>query len=252
MDKSYFKEYYHLERKNWWFTVRRKILSDRIKHLLQTPQNIYSLNVGAATGTTSDMLTGFGRVMSVEYDEDCCQFTQTFLTSPIIQGTITDLPFEEGSFDLVCAFDVIEHVADDTKAIAEIYRVCKSGGYMAITVPAYAFLWGPHDVINRHFRRYTMRPLLGLLAQHKGTVVYKTYYNTILFLPITAFRLVAALISSFKRKKVPSAVSDHEVFGTEGVLNSLLAGLFTIDYYLLKWGIRFPAGVSIMVFFKKQ
>lgn len=252
MDKLYFKEYYHLERKNWWFTVRRKILSERINHLLQGPKNIYSLNVGAATGTTSDMLTGFGRVMSVEYDEDCCRFTQTFLTTPVIQGTITDLPFEEGSFDLVCAFDVIEHVADDTKAVDELYRVCKPGGYIALTVPAYAFLWGPHDVINQHYRRYTMKPLLGLLAGYGGTVEYKTYYNTVLFLPIAAFRLIAALINSVKRKKEPGAVSDHEVFGTEGILNNLLAGLFTIDYYLLKWGIRFPAGVSIMVFFKKQ
>jgi SAM-dependent methyltransferase len=252
MDKSYFKEYYNLERKNWWFTVRRKILSERIGHVLQNPTNISSLNVGAATGTTSDMLTEFGKVMSVEYDEDCCKFTQSFLSTPIIQGSITELPFENESFDLVCAFDVIEHVADDAKAVDELYRVCKTGGHIAITVPAYMFLWGPHDVVNQHFRRYTMKGLLGLLSSHKGTVAYKTYYNSILFIPIAFFRLLTGLINLFRKKKEIPGSSDHEIFGTEGFFNNVLASLFTIDYYLLKMSIRFPAGVSIMLFFKKQ
>lgn len=252
MDKSYFKEYYQLERKNWWFTIRRKILSERIDHLLKHPTNLHSLNVGAATGTTSDMLSRFGEVMSIEYDADCCQFTQAFLTSPIIQGSITDLPFENDSYDLVCAFDVIEHVSDDQKAVDELFRVCKPGGHIAITVPAYAFLWGPHDVINQHYRRYTMKKIHTLLVNHQGSIVYKTYFNSILFIPIAIFRLLSAGLNVFKNKKEEKGVSDHEVFGTAGFFNKFLGGLFNIDYYLLKCGFRFMTGVSIMVFLKKQ
>lgn len=92
MDQQYFKEYYHLERVNWWFTVRRRILRDRIRHVLGNPQRIQSLNIGAATGTTSDMLAEFGEVMSVEYDQECCAYTQSFLSTPLIQGSITELP----------------------------------------------------------------------------------------------------------------------------------------------------------------
>lgn len=252
MEQSYFKEYYQLERKNWWFTVRRKILSERIGHILQQPQGISSLNVGAATGTTSDMLAKFGDVMSVEYDEACCSFTQSFLTTPLIQGSITELPFADNTYDLVCAFDVIEHVEDDTKAVDELYRVCKPGGHIAITVPAYQFLWGPHDVINQHFRRYTMKQLTALFTGRNGRLVYRTYYNSILFLPIAFFRVIASLFSSLKKDKKEAAGSDHEIFGTAGLFNNILGGLFNVDYYLLKWGFRFPAGVSIMVFFKKQ
>lgn len=252
MDQHYFKEYYHLERVNWWFTVRRRILRDRIHHLLQSPKDIQSLNIGAATGTTSDMLTAFGEVMSVEYDQTCCAFTQTFLSTPIIQGSITDLPFNNNQYDLVCAFDVIEHVDDDAKAIDEMMRVCKPGGYLAITVPAYAFLWGEHDVINQHHRRYTKASLLKLLKPHKGKLIYHTYFNSLLFLPIAAFRLMANLIQAIKGPKQAAPSSDHAIFGTAGFFNNLLAGIFSIDYYLLKWGVRFPAGVSIMVFFKKD
>ncbi|MBA4259730.1 MAG: hypothetical protein C0446_11250 [Chitinophaga sp.] len=251
MDQQYFKEYYHLERVNWWFTVRRRILRDRIHRQLQSPKGIQSLNIGAATGTTSDMLTEFGEVMSVEYDQECCDFTKTFLSTPLIQGSITELPFENNSYDLVCAFDVIEHVADDTKAVEEMMRVCKPGGHIAITVPAYAFLWGEHDEINQHFRRYTKTELLKLLKTHKGKIVYHTYFNSILFLPIAAFRLLATGLSKLRGAKKKTVESDHAIFGTEGFFNNLLAGIFSIDYYLLKWGFRFPAGVSIMVFFKK-
>jgi ubiquinone/menaquinone biosynthesis C-methylase UbiE len=252
MEQSYFKEYYHLERVNWWFTVRRKILTERITHLLDHPTHISSLNVGAATGTTSDMLAQFGEVMSVEYDEDCCRFAQTVLSTPIIQGSITELPFANNSYDLVCAFDVIEHVEDHQKAMDELYRVCKPGGHIAITVPAYAFLWGPHDVINQHYRRYTMRGLLDLFGGNKGSVIYKTYFNSILFIPIALFRLAARLISMSGIKPSGESNSDHEIFGTKGIFNSILAGFFNIDYYLLKNNFRFPAGVSIMVFFKKN
>lgn len=252
MDQQYFKEYYHLERVNWWFTVRRRILRDRILHLLKNPQHIQSLNIGAATGTTSDMLSEFGEVMSVEYDAECCNYTQTFLSTPIIQGSITELPFANNSYDLVCAFDVIEHVEDDTKAIEEMIRVCKPGGYIAITVPAYQFLWGEHDVINQHFRRYTKPQLLGLLNKQKGKVIYHTYFNSILFIPISIFRLGANLMEKVKSQQKESVQSDHAIFGTEGFFNNLLAGIFSIDYYLLKWGFRFWAGVSIMVFFKKE
>lgn len=252
MEQSYFKEYYQLERENWWFTVRRKILDERINHLLNKPTRISSLNIGVATGTTSDMLAHFGEVMSVEYDENCYQFTQSFLSTPIIQGSITELPFENNQYDLVCAFDVIEHVADDAKAIDEMIRVCKPGGHIAITVPAYMFLWGPHDVVNHHFRRYTLKQLTTLINQHQGSIIYKTYFNSILLIPIAAFRIVTKLIEKIKGKKEPISRSDHDILGTNGFFNGLLAMIFKIDYYLLKWGIRFPSGVSIMVFFQKQ
>jgi len=252
MDQSYFKEYYQLERVNWWFTIRRKILAERIGSLLNHPAQLQSLNIGAATGTTSDMLTEFGSVMSVEFDEACCDFTKTFLSTPIIQGSILELPFKNESYDLVTAFDVIEHVEDDVSSINEMYRVCKPGGYIVITVPAYQFLWGQHDVINQHFRRYTLTQLLNLLDKKDGSIIYKTYFNSILFIPISIFRLAAKGWRKILGKKENGTNSDHDILGTDGFFNNILSGIFKIDYYLLKWGFRFPAGVSILVFFKKN
>lgn len=252
MERSYFKEYYHLERKNWWFIVRRKILRERISALLGNAGNLDILNAGAATGSTSEMLTDFGHVISLEYDEECCRFTKEMLATPLIQGSILELPFPDQHFDLVCAFDVIEHVEDDARAVSEMYRVCRPGGYLAITVPAYMFLWGRHDVINQHYRRYTLRQLKALTEAHKGKIIYATYFNSGLFIPIAGFRLLMRMVEKAGAKRKKEASSDHEVFGTDGFFNTLLSGIFSIDRYLLKWGIRFPVGVSIMLFFKKD
>jgi SAM-dependent methyltransferase len=252
MERTYYKEYYHLERKNWWFIVRRKILQERISRLLNNPKDLEILNAGAATGSTSEMLSVFGNVVSLEYDEECCRFTREILTTPLVQGSILEMPFAGEHFDLVCAFDVIEHVEDDAVAVAEMYRVCKPGGYVAITVPAYMFLWGQHDVINQHYRRYTIKQLKTLAGQHNGKIIYTTYFNSGLFIPIAAFRILMRMVEKINIRKKQDASSDHEVFGTEGFFNKLLSGIFSIDRILLKCGVRFPMGVSIMLFFKKD
>lgn len=253
MEQDYYKAYYHLERKHWWFLVRKKIIAERIRTLLRNPANLQSLNVGAATGATSDMLTEFGSVMSIEYDATCTEFAKTYMTTPIEQGSILGLPYEANQYDLVTALDVIEHVEDHQLAVQELWRVCKPGGHIVITVPAYSFLWSEHDVINHHFRRYTLNELIALFQHLPGKLIYKTYYNSFLFIPIAAYRLLLNGWKKWQGKAGKSTIKyDYEILGTEGWINKLLSGIFHIDYYLMKNGIRFPAGVSIMLFFQKE
>ncbi len=253
MDQSYYKAYYHLEREHWWFLVRKKIIAERIRTLLHRPTKIKSLNVGAATGATSDMLAEFGTVMSIEYDATCTEFAKTYLTTPIEQGSILELPFEANQYDLVAALDVIEHVEDHQLAVQELWRVCKPGGHIVITVPAYQFLWSRHDLINHHFRRYTLSQLIDLFRPLQGKFIYQTYYNSFLFLPIATYRwLMNGLQKLLGKKEKPVGKYDYEVLGTGGWINQILSGIFHLDYYCLKGGIRFPAGVSIMIFFQKD
>ena len=172
MDKNYYKEYYHLEREHWWFQARGKILLKHLKCVFQGQPNIRILNIGAATGRSSELLMQLGDVTSVEFDTDCYEFSRDFVKIPIVQGSILDLAFSDDTFDLVCAFDVIEHVEDDTLAVSEMRRVCKPGGVMCVTVPAFMFLWSEHDVVNHHFRRYTSPILRGLfLGKDRKSVV---------------------------------------------------------------------------------
>ena len=171
MDINYYKEYATLERQHWWFKVRGKIISRLISASIQNKENkpLTILNIGAATGKTSELLSKFGKVTSLEYDQDCCNYANEQFNLTIIHGSILDLPFKDEEFDLVCAFDVIEHVEDDLSGVHEMKRVCKRDGQIVLTVPAYLFLWSHHDIVNHHFRRYTLKSLKDLVIKNTNS-----------------------------------------------------------------------------------
>ena len=190
MQHDYYKEYYELERNHWWFVAREGILSNYIQQLIQQEKlpsaDLKILNVGCGPGRSSEYLSKFGKVTSIEYDKFCCEFASEKTGLEIINGSITELPFSDNSFDLVCAFDVIEHVEDDLLAVNEMKRVVKDEGIIFITVPAYMSLWSHHDEINQHFRRYKLHEVDRLFKFDKnGKTIFSSYFNFFLFLPIT-------------------------------------------------------------------
>lgn len=249
MDKRYYKEYYTLERAHWWFTVRAQILEDYVRRNVYKGKPLNILNVGVATGATSDMLAKFGKVTSLEYDVDCCRFLREELNMEVINGSVLELPFGDGQYDLVCAFDVIEHVEDDALAVKEMKRVCKTGGDLFVTVPALMSLWSQHDVVNHHFRRYKKAEVRALFTpENNGSERFSSYFNSILFPPIYLFRQLSRVLPKRKTKK--HSGSDFGVFNN-GITNKLLAALFKIELYWLRFA-KFPVGVSILYSWKKK
>jgi len=88
-------------------------------------------------------------------------------------GQITDLPFEDGLFDLVVACDVIEHVADDRRVFGELSRVLREGGKLVFSVPLYPARWTVFDDCVGHARRYGPDELAEIIAAH-GLVVERS------------------------------------------------------------------------------
>jgi SAM-dependent methyltransferase len=247
MDKEYFKEYFYNERNHWWFLVREKIIGYELTKLLKEKdfnRTIKILNVGCATGRTSEFLEKFGEVISLEYDEDCYNFVKEKLNINIVNGSVLDLPFENEIFDVVCAFDIIEHVHDDLKAAEEMNRVLKNNGNLILTVPAFNFLWSEHDEINFHFRRYTKKTLLNTLNVFKLNKTY--FFNSILFIPIAIVRL----LSRFKSKKLENK-SDFKRFNSS-LISKILYFIFHIDLFLIKKKIKPMFGTSIFLIASKK
>jgi 2-polyprenyl-3-methyl-5-hydroxy-6-metoxy-1,4-benzoquinol methylase len=251
MDKNYYKEYYVLEREHWWFRARAKIISNLISKRIKNQEinKLKILNIGAATGKTSEILSEFGTVTSLEYDKECCDFANDTLNLNIINGSILELPFADGEFDMVCALDVIEHVEDDFLAVSEMKRVCKSGGLVVVTVPAFMLLWSNHDEVNHHFRRYTMSNLKEIFSKLNLTTVKATYFNTLLFLPILAFRLISKLIPA-KFIRV-GAGSDATLHTSNSISSKVLYQIFKSELALLNL-FNLPFGVSIFIISSKK
>lgn len=257
MDKNYYQEYYYLERSHWWFRARLNILESLFRKNIANnfEENLSILNAGVATGATTIMLEKFGTVKSLEYNKDCCEFLERNTDIKPVNASLTALPFKDKSFDVVCAFDVIEHIEDDVLAIQEIRRVLKDNGKVFLTVPAFMFLWSKHDVINHHFRRYT-RKTLSTLVMSEYKIAFISYYNFFFFIPVAAIRFVLNMFrragSKQKKESNQSTGSDFELFKTEGFLNKTLTQIFKSEKFWLTNKRKFPFGISLVCIGEKD
>jgi SAM-dependent methyltransferase len=243
MDQKFYQEYYKLEREGWWFKARLSILENYCQAIITNP-NMKILNVGAATGATSEMLSKYGKVTSLEYDEFCCKFLKEKTGIEAINASLTELPFENNSYDMICAFDVIEHIENDNKAVEEIYRVLKPKGKYFITVPAFQSLWSNHDIVNHHFRRYKKKQLNKLIESRNLKIDHSTYFNFWLFIPISMTRFI---LNNIPRKKDSnSSGSDNEILQSSNIINRILYRIFHSEKFLLRINIKFPFGISIL------
>jgi 2-polyprenyl-3-methyl-5-hydroxy-6-metoxy-1,4-benzoquinol methylase len=244
MEKKFYAQYFHFEREHWWFLARQSIFTKYIQKNIHRQGPLKCLNVGVATGSTSQWLSKFGPVTSIEYDKDCIEFTKSKLDINIEWGDIRDLNIPDSTFDLVCAFDVIEHVKEDSRALEEIIRVCKRGGSILISVPAHMSLWSNHDVVNHHFRRYNKKSLLHLLNSHKGAhIKFISYLNSLLFLPIAIFRI-------FRKQSLNAEKSDFEF--NNKIIDTSLKYIFLFDMIFIINKIALRFGVSLFVHLQKK
>ncbi len=252
MEKNYYKAYYQLEREHWWFVARGEMLLAHLRSENEGKKPLKILNVGTATGRTSELLMQLGEVESIEFDTDCCDFVRENVGIKVTEGSILDLPFADNMFDIVCAFDVIEHVGDDATAVKELFRVAKSGGLVSVSVPAFQFLWSQHDVVNHHFRRYTRANLREVFLKNgNGNSIYETYFNFWLFFPISAFRLLAKLLPERKIGDTTETASDFEMVKS-GFVNRVFYRIFKSENFFLSRKVRLPVGVSILSSWRKK
>ena len=247
MDPAYYGEYYRNEREHWWFRAREKILCgqlERARNHGRIPRDARILNIGAATGRSSEWLGKFGEVTSLEFDTDCCRLTRERTGLDIVEGSILDLPWSDESFDVVCAFDVIEHVQDHMLATREMKRVVRRGGMLFVTVPSCSYLWGEHDVINHHFRRYSLKELRWLFRDCH--IVNCCGFNSLLFAPIAVHRLIRRLIYMV-RPRLNCALQSDFNRSRFPLLEAMLEGLFRAECNWLDRGYGPPWGVSAML-----
>jgi SAM-dependent methyltransferase len=172
-----------LEEGHWWFREKRAILARELRRL-DTPGR--ALDIGAAGGGNTTVLKEFGwSPVAADFSETAVEIAKS-RGFDAVQADIRDLPWEDGEFDLLTAFEVLEHVDDDAKAAAECFRVLKPGATAIFTVPADMKLWSTHDTACDHFRRYDREGFQSLL-EGAGFVVETLWSWNVLLRPIAAW-----------------------------------------------------------------
>ena len=122
------------------------------------------MEAGCGTGGNLQLLASFGDIAAFELDEEARRIAASKMPIDIAEGALPDrIPFPGKSFDVIGAFDVIEHVEKDVESMAALGARLAPGGRLIITVPAFSWLWSPHDETHHHFRRYTRSEMHGKL-----------------------------------------------------------------------------------------
>jgi SAM-dependent methyltransferase len=242
MDRDYELQTHRAEDRHWWYRGRREVL-ERVIADLQLPNPLRILDAGCGSGRNMVELARRGTVTGVELSETSACLAQAREAGPVIQGSVTEMPFEPDSFDLVVCLDVIEHLEDDLAALRELRRVVAPGGSLLVTVPAYEWLWSGHDVINHHRRRYTRRSLLAVAERVGWKCTRTTYFNSFL-LP------VAILLRVLDRLSPRTTESSLDLWIPPQPMNWLLEQPLRFEAALLGRGGRIPAGLSLLAVFR--
>lgn len=227
---------YRVEGSHWWFVGRRRIIASfmqRIAEVLQVKQPRI-LDVGCGTGANLELLAEFGEAEGVDISPEALSFCRQRGLTTVKQGEAEALPYDDCSFDLVAALDVVEHLDNDVAGLKEMHRVLKPNGRALLFVPAFMFLWGVQDDISNHRRRYTLKQLKQVVQEAGFEIERATYVNITFFLPILVGRLLMR-ITGFRPE------SENNL--TVGFLNGFLGRIFGAEAPLLRI-TNFPFGVS--------
>lgn len=248
MRTEFYDEYVEVEDSHWWFRGRNLILPTLLRQYLRPPVRI--LDVGSGGGMIASSLREFGSVTVCDVDPRCEAAVQRRGGLAFRYGRAEAMPFEDRSFDLVTAFDVIEHIDDDQLALREFVRVVRPGGGVAIAVPAYQWMWGRQDEVSGHYRRYNRRLLRERIEGAGLRIQRLTAFNTLLFLPAAAIRLFRGRVHPETPGHADGAMKSDFSMTPPGLVNDALATMFAAERLPLRM-IDLPFGISLFAFARK-
>ncbi len=248
MDPRLYKQLLEFERSHWWFRGRRAVLLTALQRTNSDARAV--LDCGCGAGGNLDILKAHfpnSAIHGIDIERGPLNVYQGELSSAY-QADAARLPFKDEAFGAVSALDAIEHVEDDAQALSELHRVCQPGGTLLLSVPAFEFLWGNVDDAGHHYRRYTRIQLAERVREAGFDISLVRYFNSLLFPPIAAIRLLARTLPKRSSADADSVSTDFDIV-KDGPLNELLARVFSFEARLL--GVKIPFGVSILLIGKK-
>ena len=248
MEPSAFQQFAALEDRHWWFIGRRRLYPELLAAVLERdlgrpPEGLRVVDVGCGVGGFLAPLERFGSVLGLELDQESVSWCRQRGFPRTAAASSAALPLADGSQDLLCLWDVLEHTPDDVATLREARRCLRPGGHVALSVPAYPWLYANNDRVARHYRRYTRRTLRERVAT-AGLELRKATYVNVLLAPA-----IVPAVLLIKLKERLSARTDDPTTNLTWPLprpaHQLLAALFASERHALS-RIDAPFGHSLL------
>jgi len=240
---SFFKKFAQTESKHWWFKSRNKILLHSIENYIGDFDNF--LEVGCGTGF---VLNGINikypnaKLTGAEFFEEGLIYARERVPNAnFIQLDATQMT-NCNKYNVIGAFDVIGHIKEDQLVIDNFFNGLKDKGNVIITVPQHKFMWSIVDEYALHERRYSRNEIIQKLKKSGFKIKYVTSFVSLLF----PLMWVSRKIGSKKEKFDPM-----REFEMNPIINLLFEVIMKFEFFLLKLGINFPFGGSLLIIGQK-
>lgn len=241
----YFAELATIEDSNFWFRFRNELIIWALKKYCPDFGSFFE--VGCGTGyVLSGIANAFPNVslLGSEIFTEGLTFAADRLPSAnLMQMDARNIPFVN-EFDVMGAFDVLEHIQDDKLVLAQMHAALKPQGIVLITVPQHEWLWSSVDENACHFRRYTSSDLHEKVKSAGFQILRSTSFVTTLLPAMMLSRLLRNRGSNDKSK-------DSAELAISPTLNSIFLKCLHVELYCIRLGFNFPVGGSRFIVVRK-
>ena len=233
------------EATHFWFRGFRTFVAPVLREIAAGRRDLRMIDCGCGTGyNLTTLLQPYGRAFAFDLTTDALRRARAS-GRPLVRADMEHIPFRSGTFDLATSFDVVQSVPDDRKALREIARVLKPGGYVVLNVTALALLRGDHSDVWGELRRYTPQSAARLIEDVGLQVARITYLFGSLVPLMLAVRRVQRMLRPFREPR-----GDTDLTVPPAPVNAILTGLVSAEAALAR-RVNMPFGSSLLIVARK-
>lgn len=239
-----------VEARSFWCRTRNRVLTQVFERFTDRSRPIEVLEIGCGIGGVIGALRQLGNLRltgSEIYIQGLKYARKKMPDVDFIQLDATDIPFRD-AFDVVGAFDVIEHIDQDEFVMRQVWQALRPDGLFIVTVPQYQWMWGRLDTLVHHKRRYSRRELTDKLRRAGFDVIYTTSFVTMLF----PFMALSRLRDRGAAASADATTDFSDRVTLPGPINQLFDWIMRIDEGLLRLGATLPFGGSLLAVARRR
>lgn len=236
-----FAQLFDQEASNFWFRSRNRLIIWALSHYF--PKTESFLEIGCGTGYVLDGIQKSNSKLKVHgselYGLGLEHAAARLKDATLLQIDARRIPYL-GEFDVIGAFDVLEHIEEDELVLKQMHKALKQkNGGIIITVPQHRFLWSVVDEYSHHIRRYERQEIIEKVERAGFEILRVTSFVSSL-LPLM-------YLSRLSKRGQAETYNPNSEYHISKVANDLLESVLSIERAGIKAGLSYPMGGSLLV-----